>query len=194
MNECFRYISYTSERGCPVTLGPPGAGRGGIHFASNSPDCPASFWTLPGEAHPRGLTFVERCLTGLVGDVRLGPSLEQGLEAVQVSSACRQVKGRFLLQGALVNDGWVCWAGRTRKLIKRKIPTPTPNTEVVQFPPNPKDRYAWHLPEFSIQTAFILLALDSATFTGLWQLPGHINPAQMPPPLGSLPWLNSFFL
>lgn len=88
------------------------------------------------EAH-RGLTFVERCLPGLVGDVGLGPGLQQGLEAVQVSPAGRQVEGRFLLQGALVDGGRVCWGGQAVRSSKRKMPASplcplTPNTELVR--------------------------------------------------------------
>lgn len=85
-----------------------GAREGRTHFGSNAPDCPPPLWTFPREAHCGGLTFVERGLSGLVGDVRLGPSLEEELEAVQVSPASCQVKGRFLLQGALVDDCRVC--------------------------------------------------------------------------------------
>lgn len=52
----------------------------------------------------------------------------------------------------------------------------------------------WHLPQLTTQPAFIIVALDSVVFTGLFQLPGHMHPAQMPPSLGSLPWLNLLLL
>lgn len=52
----------------------------------------------------------------------------------------------------------------------------------------------WHLPQLTTRPAFVILALDSVVFTGLFQLPGHMHPAQMPPPLGSLPWLNLLLL
>ena len=73
-------------------------------------------------------------------------------------------------------------------------PPPPPTQGWSQFPPSSRDRCEWPPPEFTIHTAFMPLALDSVTFTGLFQLPGHINPAQMPPPLGSLPWLNPLLL
>lgn len=141
---------------------------------------------FPGEAHPGGLTFVERCLSGLVGNVRLSPSLEQRLEAVQVSPARGQVKGRFLLQGALVDDGRVCWGEQVGSSQKEKIPPPPQHKDNPNFHPIPTtDACDLHL-----NLSSILLALDLTAFTGLFQLPSHINSAQMLPPLGSLPWLS----
>lgn len=87
-----------------------------MHLRSNAPNCPPRFWN----PSARGLTFVEWCLSGLVGDVGLGPSLEQGLETVQVSPACGQVKGRFLLQGALVDGCWICWGGQMGTFMKEE--------------------------------------------------------------------------
>lgn len=78
-----------------------------------------------------GLTFVEWCLSRLVGDVRFSPSLEQGLEAVQVSPACRQVKGCLLLQGALVDGCWIRCGKQTRTFMKEEEACLLPNMEVV---------------------------------------------------------------
>lgn len=108
MNEWFNYGSYTSKGGCIIKVDPLGEL---YNLQAILPIAHLVSGPSLGEAHPSGLTFVEWCLSGLVGDVGLSPSLEQGLEAVQVSPACRQVKGRFLLQGALVNDCRVCWGG-----------------------------------------------------------------------------------
>ena len=87
---------------------------------ANPPDSHSVSGPFLGEACTPGLTFVERCLSGLVGDVGLGASLEQELEAVHVSPACRQVKGCFLLQGALVDDCRVRCGGQTRKFMKEE--------------------------------------------------------------------------
>lgn len=117
-NEWFSYVSYTPERGCTITVDPGGEGCTlckQILLIAHSVSGP-----LLGEAHAPGLTFVERCLSGLVGDVGLGASLEQELEAVHVSPAGRQVKGRFLLQRALVDDCRVCCGGQTRKFVKEE--------------------------------------------------------------------------
>lgn len=85
-----------------------------------------------------GLTFVEWCLSGLIGDVRLGPSLEQGLEAVQVSPARRQVKGRFLLQGALVDGCRVCWGGERGAFMKEEDTGLLSSTGVVLISSQPQ--------------------------------------------------------
>ena len=107
----------------PVDIRPsqetPGWGEGGLGRELCTSGAMFPIVHLPSGPFPReahcggGLTFVERGLSGLVGDVRLGTSLEEGLEAVQVSPARRQVKGRFLLQGALVDDCRVCWGEQT---------------------------------------------------------------------------------
>lgn len=57
------------------------------------------------------LTFVERCFPGLVGDVGLSPSLQQGEQAVQVAPAGGQVQSCLLVEGALVDGAWVRWEG-----------------------------------------------------------------------------------
>lgn len=54
------------------------------------------------------LTFVEWRFSGLVGDVRLGPSLQQGKQAVQVAPAGGQVKSCLLIEGALIDCAGVC--------------------------------------------------------------------------------------
>ena len=54
------------------------------------------------------LTFVERRFSGLVGDVGLSPSLQQGEQAVQVAPAGGQVESRLLIEGALVDCAGVC--------------------------------------------------------------------------------------
>lgn len=53
------------------------------------------------------LTFVERRFSGLVGDVGLSPSLQQGEQAVQVAPAGGQVESCLLVEGALVDGAWV---------------------------------------------------------------------------------------
>lgn len=68
----------------------------------------------------QGLTFVEWCFSGLVGNVGLGPHLEQEPEAVQVSPARCQVESCLLLQGALVDGRWVCWGGQPTTLVKEE--------------------------------------------------------------------------
>lgn len=89
--------------------------------------------------------------------------------------------------------------GRTRPTLRRRkppaaplcsSPRPAPARRWASSPPNSKARLVGPLPKCTTQTAFISLALDAVAFTGLLQLPGH-NPAQMPPPLGSLPGLAS---
>lgn len=57
------------------------------------------------------LTFVERRFSGLVGDVGLSPSLQQGEQAVQVAPAGGQVQSCLLIEGALVDGAWVRWGG-----------------------------------------------------------------------------------
>lgn len=57
--------------------------------------------SAPLEKQP--LTFVERRFSGLVGDVRLSPSLQQGEQTVQVAPAGGQVESRLLIEGALVD-------------------------------------------------------------------------------------------
>lgn len=165
-----------------------------MHLRSDALSCLPSFWTLPLGSPPRGLTFVEWCLSRLVGDVRLSPSLEQGLEAVQVSPACRQVKGCFLLQGALVDGCRVCCGRQTRTFMKEKDTCLLPNTEVVLSSSQCRGQTCVVSAQFTTQTAFIISALNLVAFTGLFQLPDHTNPAQVPPPLGSLPWLTLLLL
>lgn len=53
------------------------------------------------------LTFVEWSFSGLVGDVGLGPSLQQGEQAVQVAPAGSQVESCLLVESALVNGARV---------------------------------------------------------------------------------------
>lgn len=53
------------------------------------------------------LTFVKRRFSGLVGDVGLSPSLQQGEQAVQVAPAGGQVESCLLIEGALVNGAGV---------------------------------------------------------------------------------------
>lgn len=54
------------------------------------------------------LTFVEGSFSGLVGDVRLSPSLQQGEQAVQVAPAGGQEESCLLIEGALVDCARVC--------------------------------------------------------------------------------------
>lgn len=103
-----------------------------------------------------------------------------------MSPACRQVKGRFLLQGALVYDCRVCWGEQTGSSQRGTIPSPPQHKGNPNFHPIPMtDMCGIHL-----NLPSVLLALDSVAFTGLFWLPSRINSAQMPPPLGSLPWLS----
>lgn len=73
------------------------------HITSNPAALP--WWcqksSAPLEKQP--LTFVERRFSGLVGDVRLSPSLQQGEQTVQVAPAGGQVESRLLVEGALVD-------------------------------------------------------------------------------------------
>lgn len=54
------------------------------------------------------LTFVEGSFSGLVRDVRLSPSLQQGKQAVQVAPASGQEESCLLIEGALVNCARIC--------------------------------------------------------------------------------------
>lgn len=136
MNDPIIQVLYLNET--VLSKETPGCSGGServIHSGTSAADCPSTLQILPRGSPPlgAGLTFVERCLSGLVGNVRLGPSLEQRLEAVQVSPARGQVKGRFLLQGALVDDGRVCWGEQMGSSRGGKIPPPPQHKDNPNF-------------------------------------------------------------
>lgn len=78
------------------------------HITSNATALPRCCQKSSASLETQLLTFVKRRFSGLVGDVGLGPSLQQGEQAVQVAPAGGQVESCLLVERALVDCAGVC--------------------------------------------------------------------------------------